>query len=569
MAEEDGTRNDAVRLIRDGGDRGPSLAERIGERLDGIAYAMPWHRLRLKGRFPPKLLGFAVDPLPGDAAAGESLSSGMLAFAGHRGRIADMALDDPSLPPAFAEWLHGWSWLRDLKAASLTDATAAVALSRRWLNRFHHYDARAWAPAVTGRRIMLAAAHAPLVMPAADHIHRSAVLNGIARWARQLDRSAPRVIDGYGRAEALAGLIAAALVLPGGDHRLKRGETLLCDLLDTILNPDGSAVSRSPRELATLGELLLFLSEFYAARGVPAPDWLAGRRAAIAAALSGLAMGNGVPAPWHGGAPDAGMMERCGVAFADPAPGRDSGFQRLAAGDSILVIDAGPPPPARISETGHASTLAMAMSDGPHLLFTSCGAGDGLDLPPDIRRGLRSTAAHSTLVLADTNSTRLADGGPRRGGGVTEVVAEMRFSPQGQWLEARHDGYRRRFGYGHMRRLYLSPGGDDLRGEEQLIPARDISSGGAKLPVAVRFHLDPGWNAETMADGAIRLALKAGNWPEWLFRASFNTAPGRIAIEPGIIVDADGGLRESLQILLATTVDGGRASIGWSVRRQA
>jgi ribulose-phosphate 3-epimerase len=64
MAEESDP--EALRLTRDLGDRGPSLAERLGERLDRLAFQSPLHRMRLKGRFPLKLLAVPEDPVPGD-----------------------------------------------------------------------------------------------------------------------------------------------------------------------------------------------------------------------------------------------------------------------------------------------------------------------------------------------------------------------------------------------------------------------------------------------------------------------------------------------------------------------
>jgi uncharacterized heparinase superfamily protein len=77
---------------------------------------------------------------------------------------------------------------------------------------------------------------------------------------------------------------------------------------------------------------------------------------------------------------------------------------------------------------------------------------------------------------------------------VEEVLVEARSSPEGQWLEARHDGWRRRFGFDHLRRLWLSPDGTDLRGEDQIIPARSglpMPRKTETLSIAIRFHLGP------------------------------------------------------------------------------
>jgi uncharacterized heparinase superfamily protein len=249
-------------------------------------------------------------------------------------------------------------------------------------------------------------------------------------------------------------------------------------------------------------------------------------------------------------------------------------------------MDAGPPPPARLNPATHASTLAFVFTDGDRPIVVSCGAERGAEgeraFPPELVMGLRSTAGHSTLVLADTNSSRLPDGGPRRLGGVEEVVVESRMTREGQWLEARHDGYARRHGFDHLRRLWLNAEGTDLRGEDQLVPVRSalaLSRQRAPLAVAVRFHLGAGAVATPTQDGRGALITLPGTGKAersgqrdlaWAFRASFNHAPGLLAIEPSLLVAADGQTHEIQQILLTTMVEPGQAAdVSWSFKRQS
>jgi uncharacterized heparinase superfamily protein len=587
MAEE--TDPEAFRLTRDGPDRGPSLAERLAERLDRLSFQSPWHRMRLKGRYPLKLLAVPEDPIPGDTALATRLKGGRLFRDGYGQGMLDARLDTPDAPAGWRKWVHGWGWLRDLAAGeplAAAEVARAEALAKRWLARFHDYDEEAWAPATTGRRILMAIAHAPLVMPGHDHIHRSAVLNGVARWARHLERAAPRMQPGFGKVEAIGGLLGSALMLPGGDERQVLAQAMLEDGLGALLHPDGSAISRCPLDLANLGDLLLLLAAFYEGRGLKVSLPVANALQKVRDALSAISMGDGLPSPWHGGQPTPAQMARLRAAPSDAAPGKRSGFQRLGAGAVRVVVDAGPPPPARVTAFAHASTLAFTMTDGKRRLIVSCGAARGpggpRSFPPELVMGLRSTAGHSALVLADTNSSRLADGTPRKLGGVEEVLAEARSSAEGQWLEARHDGWRRRFGYDHVRRLWLSPDGNDLRGEDQLVPARaGLPRTGAQraaraepLAIAIRFHLGPGAGATVTQDGKGVLIRLAGSKPAqdsaWNFRASFNHAPGLLAIEPSLLVDADGSTHEIQQILLTSLVEpGAPGDISWTLKRGA
>ena len=66
------------RLIKVGDGRGVSLAERFAYRLHRLAWRTPVHSLRLRGRFPLKLLAVPKDPIAGDKAIGEAMLLGSL-----------------------------------------------------------------------------------------------------------------------------------------------------------------------------------------------------------------------------------------------------------------------------------------------------------------------------------------------------------------------------------------------------------------------------------------------------------------------------------------------------------
>lgn len=575
--------DDAQRLTRDMGDRGPSLAERLSERLDRLSFASPFHRMRLRGRFPLKIIAVPVDPVPGDPARGARLKGGRLFRDGFGQGMLDGRLDTPEAPAAWRSWVHGWGWLRDLKSVgplSAAETARVEGLAKRWLARFHDYDDVAWAPAETGRRILMAIAYAPMVMPGSDHIHRSTLLNGIARWARHLDRAVPRMQPGFPKLEAVAGLIGAGLMLPGGEERLARAFKLLDQTLDALLGENGAPVSRCALELANIGDLMLLLTAFHTGRmqRVSAPVERA--LTLVRGMLSSLAMGDGLPPAWHGGRPDLAQMQRLEAATSTANPPRGSGFRRLSAGKVRVMVDAGPPPPARLNPQTHASTLSFVMTDGATPLIVNCGGERGVDgdwgYPNELVQGLRSTAGHSVLVLAETNSSRLPDGGPRRLGGVEQVVVECRNTPQGQWLEGWHDGWRRRFGYDHLRRLWLSPDGADLRGEDRLVVARQkgISRRPKEpMPIAIRFHLGPDVTATPTQDGRgalLVIASPRGGGGAWAFKASFNSRPGVLSVEPSLYVGPDGTPHEVQQILLTTMLlPGEEADIGWSLKRNA
>src|SRR3546814_17546783 len=64
------------RLVRIGGDRGVSLAERIASQFRLLAWQSSLHRMRLRGRFQLNPITVPPHPLPGSGAVGAAMRQG-------------------------------------------------------------------------------------------------------------------------------------------------------------------------------------------------------------------------------------------------------------------------------------------------------------------------------------------------------------------------------------------------------------------------------------------------------------------------------------------------------------
>ena len=177
----------------------------------------------------------------------------------------------------------------------------------------------------------------------------------------------------------------------------------------------------------------------------------------------------------------------------------------------VGIADAGSPPGRGMDGSAHAGTLSFEMSAAHERLVVNCGIYPGA--PREWRQFMRYTAAHSTAVVDDTNSTEITDHGALeyRAGNVLVDRAEDQGA---QWLDMSHDGYRSLFGIIHRRRLWLSPDGGDLRGE-------DLFTGPEGRPVTVpdlyatllsAFGLDAGKVYHTPSGWPVRLADKGKDW---------------------------------------------------------
>ena len=523
---------------------------------------------RLKhSRQPLKITAVPRDHVPGDRQRGEALLAGKLIVGSEVRPLADFDFLDATSP--FAAHIEGFSWLRDLAAAASREGGArfAEAVVGRWLLAHGSKTDDAWAPHLWGERILFWTAYAPYILSSGDGGYRSALLNTLARGARHLEANAEKLPGGLRRVTAWCGVVAAGLLVQGGVSRVARGEAGLARALAGAQFDDGGLVSRSPFEQIQLVDRLALLRSCYFAARQTIPDTLEAAASAALAALHGVTMGDGALSSWQGCGPGdahrlAALIEGCGLRARPLRNARGWGYQRLSALGTILVLDAAPPPPQKIAAQGSASTLAFELSDGAQRLVVNCGGPGPLptSLAPELVEGLRTTAAHSTLVLDDTNSTNILPDGSL-GKGVEDVVIDRSEDNDASRIEATHDGYVRAFGMLHKRSLMLGNDGKEIRGADQLI-AKGRKKIRESAAYAVRFHLAPGVEATITADG-MGAILRSKGAPPWNFRCR----GGMLTTEESLWIDGRGQPQRTTQLAVIGEISALGGEIGWQFRR--
>ena len=513
------------------------------------------------------------DLWPGDAARGARLLRGEFEYAGSVRPL--LPSDETGAPPVgwgdqdgAAPWraaAHSFLWLRDLRTLGSDAARIrARALSADWLALAH--SAIATAPEVVGARISSWLGNWDFFAATAEDGFRRAIMQRLATDARDLIASLPAEAAHRGALVALKGALAAAVALDD-DAFLQRCVRFLPAELERQFHPDGGHIERSPaQQMEALKDLIEIRNLLHGVE-IEAPPHLTVALDRAAPALRSLRHGDGGLALFNGTRDENSAMVDL-VLTQGQARSRaplvlpETGFQRLQAGRTLVIVDCGAPPSQRAGAMGpggiprgadrlaHAGTLAFEMSVGRERMIVNCGAAPAAD--PAWRDALRATAAHSTLTLSDTNSSELRDSGLGRR--PETVESERQEASGGQLLELSHDGYARAFGAIHRRRLYLSESGDDLRGHDRV----EMIEGKPLPGFAIRFHLHPGVTASAQQDDtAVLLRLPSGIG--WRLRAN----GARVAIEESVHLGGDA--KRSQQVALFATGDTGL--VQWAISR--
>jgi uncharacterized heparinase superfamily protein len=512
---------------------------------------------------PSALVGHVRDAWPGTVEKANILFQGRYEFAGES---ASALNEPPWAMPGSDYWraeLHGFSWLRHFSAAGGEAARlGGRELIRTWIEGNENWDELTWRGDVMGQRLTAWAAHAGFLLEGADPTFRKKFLAAFARQSKHLGRAIKASPEGRARIATILGLVTSDIALTGGGPGLERALQQLRRELSQQILADGSHVSRSPSQhFAVLADLISIRESLASGGHAPTGELTAAIRRLAASArffLHGdgnLALFNSSnETPTNAQGLDISTIlaaARTGNKTKDELPVSlpQGGYERLTADNTLVLVDVGGPPTALYCAQAHAAPLAFEMSIGRERLIVNCGSHRS----PQWRMAGRSTAAHSSLTLADTNAIELEEPG-----GVGKrrcTVTASRMEDDGStWLEAAHDGYAP-FGVVCGRRYYLAKNGG-LKGEDTL--SWQGTKKPAGHPFAVRFHLHPDVQASLVRDGeAVLLRLGKG------MGLTFHAGGAALSLEESVYM-GQGEIRRSEQIVLSGILSTDGAVIKWA-----
>lgn len=525
-----------------------------------------------KGNVSEGLVAAPTDLRAVDPFVAEELLQGRIALAG---RVLELEGKSPfqlELPSeAFAERLHAFSWLRHVRASKSDEACfRARHLVADWIALHgRRINGIAWTPDVAAQRLIAWLSHSPIVLHDADSGFYRRFMKSLAfhiRYLRLIARHAP---DGEVRLRIRTALAMASICVPMRASKILRQGMKLDQEIERQILPDGGHISRNPRILLDLLLDLLPLRQSYINLGHEVPSGLVPAIDRIFPALRFFRHQDGDLALFNG-AKATLANELASVLRYDETSGRpskylpDMNYHRLSANETTMIADTGRAWSTELSSTEHCGCLSFEMSSERNRFIVNSGFPQYAG--PDFRRACRSTAAHSTVTLHDTSSSRISRSrlfGPVLVSGVNAVDVRRETDAKGNdVLSASHDGYLRTLGYFHERELELNSSGTKIKGRDLMRSPEKVGKRGLKTLLAVsRFHIHPAIELSQLNEESV--LMRAADGTSWLF-----SVPGRsVTVAEDVFMADASGIRPSQQIEVPFTVPETR-EIRWIIERK-
>ncbi len=189
-----------------------------------------------------------------------------------------------------------------------------------------------------------------------------------------------------------------------------------------------------------------------------------------------------------------------------------------------LFFDVVQPNKDMISSNLSAGTLSIEWSGYGEKIFTNCGASENFGNNPEY---LRYSAAHSTIILQNTNISEIKEGNPHIKF-PQSVVFRNESNNEEEIFEGSHNGYMKKYNKIIKRKLIVSKNNNKLIGEDSFISYKNVDD---RLVFHIRFHLaDEMTYNFTNNKKNIILKTKLSNI--WLFKSDTE-----LVIEDSILVD--------------------------------
>ncbi|WP_306252542.1 heparinase II/III family protein [Parvularcula sp. IMCC14364] len=452
---------------------------------------------------------------------------------------------------------HSFAWLAGMAAGGQSSLPAARAMVDGWLHYNEKYQPETWHPHLVCDRLWHLARDGQWLMRGAEATWRSRLLSSMARQTRHLAKAVARVEEPVERLFSAMTLILMGLALPHHRTCEEQGSTLLRRELRLQLRADGGHISRNPSLQLRITLCLQDLMKAYRLLSLSAPNFLHHAVSRTTDMTEFFRCGDGRLAVFNQGTEDDPKALARALSFDSVARNRidfasQSGFQRLYGARTYLYADIGVPAasPGRVSNEiadSAKGTFAIQFSAGRQRIITNCGSANALATPDSGLSLAEYRQWHEALAGPDAHSGLCVDGvdtpfsGTARNGAGGNSYHHLEEDRHGQLLELERTDVPGATGCTHRRRLFLGIDGDDLRGEDVLIPP-----GGESAPKwLLRFHLYPGIKASLSRDRHTVILVTPQN-EGWRFIAG----DAMMELAPSIYCGVEGPVQKIEQIIV-------------------
>ena len=224
----------------------------------------------------------------------------------------------------------------------------------------------------------------------------------------------------------------------------------------------------------------------------------------------------------------------------------------------FLAIDLGSSPDKKFSEDYQAGALSFEIISNGRKIVTNSGYFQ--KQRHQLNLISKSTACHSTLVLNNSSSgqfIKMRDGTTQLSSSIKVYNKEVNLKKNYWSVSADHDGYAKRFGAIHSRKIEFINDFKKFSGIDTI----KRKNGGKQLNFEIRFHLDP--EAKIMRTQDKKTIYVDYGKESWKFKSTAYN----IDVETGLFFGEKNNFLENHNIVISGLIKSENEQIVWEIEK--
>ncbi len=451
--------------------------------------------------------------------------------------------------------LHNFFWLFSVDLKSSNEIIQSIIKS--WIEKNSKYSDQVWEIDILSKRIISWLSNSKLTYEDGNDDFK-VQFNFIIR--KQLKH----LINQINKSNTLDDkIISCTAIILGGlcyqDENLRNyGFNLLRKIINNCLDKELFPKSRSLRQLAFYLKYLILIRELLKDSQHEIPDYLDETIYYLGRGYSYL-IGNSNNSFLFNGNNETNnsdfdlYLKNNGYNFkSDENIIGDYGF--LKGKKMSIIMDLGNAPENQYSQNYQSGPLSFELNYLGEKLI--CNSGYFQKIDHQLNNISRSSASHSTLTLNSSSVSQFffENNGKKIVNKNFKIIKKKVTSDKDKWiLEGSHDGYFKRYGVIHNRKIEISNKDFVINGLDRLLKNKNHKS----VIFEIRFHMYPGTKVTKTIDGnTILIDMKNAGW-------KFTCENQKINFETGLFFGKKNNYSENQNIYIYGKTSMNDESINW------
>ena len=455
--------------------------------------------------------------------------------------------------------LHSFFWLFSLDLKSSKKDIQSVIL--KWIDKNIDYNASSWEIDILSKRIISWISNSKMSYEDSSQSYKN-------KFDEITKKQINHLINEIGRSiwvdDKMIG--CSAIILAGISYNdknfLSYGFNLLRKIIKISFDNEGFPKSRNIRQLAFYLKYFVLIREWLKESQNEIPEYLneiifylGQSYVLIHKNIEPNFLFNGNQLSKNSNFDN--YLKRLGYNFKNGSF-ETGGYIFLKNKKNCLAADLGVPPEKEFSKDYQSGALSFEFLSNNNKII--CNSGYFQNFKHQLNLISKSTACHSSLNIDNTSSVSFV----KQISGINKINSSLKIfnkkvlSDKNYWsLEASHNGYLKKFGIIHHRKIEFFHEISKLSGVDK-IEKRD----NLKEPnFEIRFHLDPIAKVMKTQDGkSIYIGLKSEGW-------KFTSLNNNISFETGLYFGNKNKFIENQNILISGKVSDNEVIINWEIEK--